>query len=462
MNYDFQHRDQIEDAILGAILIDNRKSIRDLVRKHKLDSPLCFRTKFNQDVFEAILKVWDNGFEVDLITVVNFRSDDYRDSQHLNWCNGFDINCITMTQKIASSAHLEHHILLLKQYLLIDFWNSKAEDILNSRWEFRDVFIVGENIIDGYNLLVEQLASGSKKENSSLKDAARLKFERKQNGELTSVPIGISDIDLFTGGWQDGELTIIGARPGMGKTTVSLICATKTAFNYNRRGAFISLEMSKAQLMNKIIAEKLGLDYQDIKNFRISKEDFDKVLWWYDFFENESPLRIYDINDCRTLGDIERIISEENLEYVFIDYLQLIKLNKAIQKNGNREQEVGEISRTLKLLALEKQIPIIALSQLSRSCESRNNKRPLLSDLRESGSLEQDADNVVFYYREAYYQEKAGQTVPEVEQGNLEWIMAKGRETGTKAFYINVNFKTNEISSEFKFNGILPPPPPVL
>lgn len=465
MNYDFQARDQLEDIILGSIMLhDMHLACKEIVLvKHKLDKPEYFRTKFNQDVFETILRCWEQDLPTDIVTVSNMRPSEYRVPDNHSYCKGFDINIITMTQRISSAAHLDYHIMILKQYILIDYWNKKAMDILYSRWDNRDVLIVTDNIIEGHNLLLESLIQNIKidSSNEDLIKSEQENYDRVQNGNIVSIPIGVTEIDEFTGGWQPSELSVVGARPGMGKTTVTLVLATKSSFEYNKKGAFITLEMTKKQLMNKIIAKETGLDYQDIKNYRLTKEQFETVKWWYNYFKTQSKLTIYDMNDCRTLEEIISKISSGGFEYAIIDYLQLVKLGKSINKNGNREQDVAEVSRNLKLTANTLDIPIIALAQLSRSTETRGaNKRPMLSDLRESGSLEQDADNVIFLYRDAYYRKVAGEIVPEIEEGNIEWIVAKGRETGTKNFKFHIDLKNYEIKNEFQFNGMEQAPPP--
>jgi replicative DNA helicase len=472
MNYDFKQRDKIENSILGCIISDIRNPVfegnpKALFEKHYFLEPTYFRTKFNQDLFGTFLTLWDKQIEIDLTTVCSYCPPEYKIG---NSFNSFQMNCITLTQNISSAYHIENYIMLLKQYVLMDFWNKKSSEILDNYWDERDVIDVGKNIVDAYTMLYSEFNKiGSNSTGlQSKKEQLLSKHQKVQNGEVITVPIPIFDIQIATGGWQPSELTIIGARPGMGKTTVALILAKYASFDYKVPGIFISLEMSKYSLMNRIISEQTGLDYNDIKNLKITKEELNLVIQWYDYFENTSDLKIFDVNDCRTLTDIVSKIDLLKPKFVFIDYLQLIKLDKTINKNGNREQEVGEISRNLKLAALTYDIPIIALSQLSRKCEDRPGKKPMLSDLRESGSLEQDADNVSFFFREAYYKEKEGQTVPSIEKGNLLWIWAKGRETVTDNYECNVNFTKYTITNGFLYHGIddqdeilnLPPPPP--
>ena len=462
-NYDFKVRDELEDIILGTIIShDSESRMKPLLMKHGIDDPIYFRSKFNQDVFATILKCWEQDLPADLVTVINLRPSDYREEGSFKPTNMFDANIISMISRVGSSAHFEHHLWIFKQYLVMDYWNDKASDILMNYWDNRDSIQVADNIVQGYNLLIEKFTKGMKEvNNANVKEKAKEKYEKAISGNVVSVPTGLLSYDSFSGGWQSPELSIIAARPSVGKTTVSLAVAKNSSFYFKRKGLFISLEMTKQQLMNKIISSETGLDYQDIKNYKLSKEDFDKVLWWYDYFETESYLKVIDGSEARTISEIENAIKAIKPDFVMIDYLQLIKMDRKMKQGANREQEVSEISRTLKLFCTEYDIPIIALSQLSRSVDSRPNKRPILSDLRESGAIEQDADNVIFLYREAYYKEQkdgVNANIPQIEKGNFEWIVAKGRETGTGSFMNNIDFKTFKLSDGFLYNNAPPPP----
>ena len=255
----------------------------------------------------------------------------------------------------------------------------------------------------------------------------------------------------------------------MGKTSITMAIAKKASFKNNTKGLFLSLEMTKLQLINRILAPDLGIPYQRIKSLNLSQDEFNKLEEGYKWFFANSPLKVFDRNDANQLYKIIELIKKEKPAFIVIDYLQLIELtNESIRgKVTNREQEISTISKGLKALALELDIPVIALSQLSRAVELRANKRPMLSDLRESGSLEQDADNVIFYYRDAYYKKLNGQVVPEEEEGNFEMNLAKGREYGTRKFDCHIDFKTNEITNSNLFEHQnfqskkppLPPPP---
>ena len=329
---------------------------------------------------------------------------------------------------------------------------------------------VSNNIINGYKEIEDKFINGITQSGNDILEIQRKKFEKLRNGQYFTIATYIDEFDEFTGGgWHRAEFTIIAGRPGMGKTSITMAIAKKASFKNNTKGLFLSLEMTKLQLINRILAPDLGIPYQRIKSLNLTQEEFDKLEEGYKWFFANSPLKVFDRNDANQLYKIIELIKKEKPAYVVIDYLQLIELtNESIRgKVTNREQEISTISKGLKALALELDIPVIALSQLSRAVELRANKRPMLSDLRESGSLEQDADNVIFYYRDAYYKKLNGQVVPEEEEGNFEMNLAKGREYGTRKFDCHIDFKTNEITNSNLFEHQnfqskkppLPPPP---
>ena len=464
-NYDYKHRIDIEEAVLGSILIDS-KGEKDLLFKHGIDDPYYFKKEFHQEVYSCILECWKNNIKPDIITIGKFKHKFKKINSEES--KNFDYYTIQLTQKISSSAHLEHHLLLLKQYVLYDYWNQRATEIYESNWNDRDVFIVSDNIIKGYQELEKKFVDGIKDNGNRVLENQRLKFEKIQKGEYFTVPTLISEFDEFTaGGFHPAELTIIAGRPGMGKTSITLSIAKNACYQKGKKGAFLSLEMPKVQLQNRVIAEITGIDYRRIKSLTITKQEFNEVERMYKWFDEQSSFKIYDRRDCPTLSSIEKLLTDNQFDFIVIDYLQLITLDGKVKSNvGNREQEISEISRSLKTFATSFDIPVIALSQLSRAVEARSNKRPILSDLRESGSLEQDADNVIFYYRDAYYRALLGQIVPEIEEGNFELIMAKGRENGTRKFDLHMDFRTGAIENYFLFNSDVPipkvPPAPTI
>lgn len=452
-NYDYEHRIQIEESILGSILVDNNGLNGDIMFKHGIDLPEYFREKKAQNLYSMILSCWENDMVPDLLTIGKFKHKFYKKGDKKT--NDFDLYCITLTQRISSAAHLEHHLLLMKQYVLFDYWNTKVYEIQESNWNDRDVFIVSSNIIEGYSELEKKFTEGIQKSGGNLRDQQRDKWLKIQKGEYFTVPSTLTEYDEFTGGgFHPAEFTIIAGRPGMGKTSIAYAIAKDTCNNNGKKGIFLSLEMTKTQLINRVVASKMGMDYARVKSLQLTAHEFVELERQYDLFEKNSTLKVYDRNDYQTLSEIEKMIKEHDLDFVMIDYIQLITLDgKVKSKVGNREQEISEISKSLKAFSTIYDIPVIGLSQLSRAVEQRPNKRPMLSDLRESGSLEQDADNVIFFYRDAYYRKLSGQTVPYIEEGNFEMIQSKGRESGTEKFEFHIDFKTSEFSQYFRRNG---------
>lgn len=467
-NYDTQNRIDLEQAVLGSILVDDGQGIKELILKHGFDNPNFFIEEMHQKIFYCVLKCWENNEKVDLISITKYKFQQVKSNSSESKL--FDLTSIQLSQKISSSAHLEFHLLILKQYVMFDYWNKRADEIINSDWNDRDIFEVSNNIINGYKEIEDKFINGITQSGNDILEIQRKKFEKLRNGQYFTIATYIDEFDEFTGGgWHPAEFTIIAGRPGMGKTSITMAIAKKASFKNNTKGLFLSLEMTKLQLINRILAPDLGIQYQRIKSLNLTQDEFNKLEEGYKWFFANSPLKVFDRNDANQLYKIIELIKKEKPAYVVIDYLQLIELtNESIRgKVTNREQEISTISKGLKALALELDIPVIALSQLSRAVELRANKRPMLSDLRESGSLEQDADNVIFYYRDAYYKKLNGQVVPEEEEGNFEMNLAKGREYGTRKFDCHIDFKTNEITNSNLFEHQnfqskkppLPPPP---
>lgn len=464
-NYDVTKRDQLEQEILGSIMNYSEKDasiswVKDLIlNKHGVDSPEYFYSFMNQSVFEAILKCWEHNLPATATMVMVHRPDAYKDRNDFDNYKGFDIAVLTMQMKFISQAVFHNYLLMHKQYILMDYWNLKANEIRSNDWEVRDILVVSDNIMDGYKLLFEKLTKNIRKDTSvkEVKDRAREEYERAQSGIVSWVPTGVPEYDRVHKGWRKGEQTIIAGRPSMGKSAIMVASAKHGSFVEKKRGCLFSLEVSKQQIMNHIIAAETGLSYIDIKDYKLSPENFEIILQWYDYFENQSLLKIYDINDARTVQEIYDKIQQYQPEFAMIDYLQLVKLDKKFQKSGaNREQEVSEISRSFKLMTTEFKIPLIIGSQLSRSVDSRPGFRPRLSDLRESGSIEQDADNVWFPFRQAYYDEIGSPhvTIPLYQKGNFDLNQAKGRDGGTGNFQFNLDLVT------YKFHdGHLDAPP---
>ena len=263
---------------------------------------------------------------------------------------------------------------------------------------------------------------------------AKKKIEEISNKEgLSGIPSGFDKLDKLTSGWQPSDLIIVAARPGMGKTALTLSMARNIAVNSNIPVAFFSLEMSSVQLITRLISSETGLSSEKLRTGKLEKHEWEQLnvkvkgLEKAPLFIDDTPsLSIFDLR-----AKARRLASQHGIRLIVIDYLQLMTAG-GTQKGGNREQEISTISRNLKALAKELDVPVIALSQLSRAVETRGgSKRPLLSDLRESGAIEQDADIVSFIYRPEYYKiEEWDDEERSPTQGQAEFIVAKHRNGG--------------------------------
>jgi replicative DNA helicase len=250
----------------------------------------------------------------------------------------------------------------------------------------------------------------------------RVNYLYEHKGETIGVPTGFRQVDKLLGGLQNSDLIIVAARPGMGKTSLLLSFALNAARKYNQRVAIFSLEMSAEQLVQRLISAETGIDSQRLRIGNLREEE------WPNFIQATGALSdtMIFIDDTPSISSMQvrtkarRLYAEYGLDMIVIDYLQLMQGDR---RTENRVQEISFLSRTLKGLARELNIPVVVASQLSRAVEQRNDKRPMLSDLRESGSIEQDADIVVFIYRDEYYS-------PETDQANIAEIIVSKHRNG--------------------------------
>ena len=345
---------------------------------------------------------------------------------------------------VISSSNIDEHIKIVNEKAilrrLIDVSSSIIDNAYDGDNELSDVLENAETKI----LNVVKTRKGS--EFKSIQDVLNRTVEQinrivDNKGEVTGLSTGFTDLDKLTTGFHPHELIIIAARPAMGKTAFALNLATNIAQSTTKTVALFNMEMGAEQLAMRMIAAEGELDLGKLKRGELDKNDFNKI--------DEAVARLGNTNlviddtSGMTIGEIKakcrRLASSENgLGIVIIDYLTLIMGSTKYQ--GNRQQEVSEISRSLKTMAMELDIPVVALAQLSRNVEQRDDKRPMLSDLRESGSIEQDADIVAFLYRDDYYQLKKGQEeTSDISQS--EFIVAKHRSGPTDT--INLLFKRN-------------------
>lgn len=415
---------EVEEAVLGALMLerDAYVTVADII-----DTGSFYKEE-HRKIFEAIKELSSNEKPVDLLMVTQV----LKDKNQLDEIGG--PGYITqLTRRVASAAHIEFHSRIIAQkYIQRELIRVSSEIQAKSYDDTLDV----DDLIDFSESSLFQVAEGNiKKETVPIKpilNEAIIQIEkaREQKDGLSGVPSGFTAVDRITSGWQKTDLVIVAARPSMGKTAFVLSMARNMAVDHNRSVALFSLEMSSIQLVNRLIASETELGSDKIKTGRLENYEWEHLnrkisnLEKAPIFIDDTPaLSIFEFRaKCR------RLKMQHNIQIVVVDYLQL--MTAGTDTRGSREQEVSAISRSLKAIAKELDIPIIALSQLNRSVESREGKRPQLSDLRESGAIEQDADIVTFIHRPEYYgidEDDSGNSL----RGVAEIIIAKHRNGAT-------------------------------
>jgi replicative DNA helicase len=411
----------LEEAVLGALLIDKNalSKIVDILHDG------AFYNEKHQHIFKSVVRLFGENQPVDILTVAS----DLRKEGLMKQAGG-EVYLAQLSQKVSSAAHIEYHArIIIQKHIQRELIRISSEIIESAFDETTDVL----ELLDSSEQKLFEVAQGNLKRNYESSEALirqaleRIEHISKQEG-LSGVPSGFSDLDRITSGWQPSDLIILAARPGMGKTAFVLSMARNMAIEHDKKVAIFSLEMSSVQLITRIISSETGLNSEKLrkgdltdyewKNLTSGVVDLEKAKL---FIDDTPALSVFDLR-----AKVRRLASTQGLDVIIIDYLQLMTVGGS-KAQGNREQEISTISRSLKSIAKELNVPVIALSQLSRAVETRStSKRPMLSDLRESGAIEQDADIVSFIYRPQYYQ------IEEWEDGSpceneAEIIIAKHR-----------------------------------
>ncbi len=419
---------EIEEAVLGALLLEKDA----FIRVSETLKPTSFYVKGHELIYEAILELSRAGQSIDLLTV----TEQLRKSQNLELVGGRTY-IAALTMKVASTANLEYHAKILAQKALSRELISFSSDVLKNAYD--DTEDVDDQMQRAESKLFEM------SQNNMRQDVQRLgpiigsaineivAAANRQDG-ISGISSGFAGIDELTSGWQRSDLIVIAARPAMGKTAFVLSMAKNIAVDHNKPVAIFNLEMSSVQLVKRLISNVCEIPMNTIKDGRLEAHEWIQLDTKIKDLDKTQLL----IDDTASLSVFElrtkarRLVRESGVEIIIIDYLQL--MNASGMSFGNREQEVSMISRSLKILAKELNIPIIALSQLNRSVETRqgdmNSKRPQLSDLRESGAIEQDADMVCFIHRPEVYKfhnDTDGTSL----KGIAEFIIAKHRNGPT-------------------------------
>lgn len=412
---------EAEQAVIGSMLTD-QDAVSSAIETLK---PEDFYREDNKIIYEAILNIYNRAEPIDIITL----KAELSSMNKLEAVGGLEYIAV-LPDKVPTTANVDRYIKIVEEKAMLRNLIKTANEILNMGYEPTEE---PERVMDlAEKKIFDVMQKKSQKGYTPIKDVlvesfAKLEELYNQKQHVTGVPTGFIDLDRMTAGLHGSEFILIAARPAMGKSAFALNIATNAAIQANVGVAIFSLEMSKEQMANRILGSVAMVDGNSIRTGRIADDDWIKLatasgeLSQTGIYIDDTPgISVMEIRaKCRKLK------LEKNIGLVVIDYLQLVQGSN--KKGGSREQEISEISRSLKILAKEINVPVIALSQLSRAPEQRPDHRPMLSDLRESGAIEQDADIVMFLYRDDYYNEDS-------EKKNIaEVIIAKHRagSTGT-------------------------------
>ena len=412
---------EAEQAVLGSMMLDN-DAVMDAINILK---PEDFYREENKLIFSAMVNLNGRSEPIDLITV----KDELISLGKFEVCGGLEY-IASLPEKVPTTANADKYIRIVEEKSMLRSLIKTSNELLdlgyNQTLETDEIIEKAEKEVFDLSL------NRNRKDYTPIKDVlietfANLEKLYNQKEHITGVPTGFIDLDYKTAGLHGSELILVAARPSMGKTAFALNIAANAAIRAKIPVAIFSWEMSKDQLVTRMLSSETGIDSNKLKTGKMDEDDWIKLseglgpLSEAEIYIDDTPgISITEIrNKCRKLK------LEKNIGLVIVDYLQLVS-GSNIRKNGSREQEISEISRSLKIIAKELNVPVIALSQLSRAPEQRkDDHRPMLSDLRESGAIEQDADIVMFLYRDDYYNQES-------EKRNIaEIILAKHRSGST-------------------------------
>lgn len=447
----------IEEAVLGALMIDKNAlaAVIDILK------PESFYKTEHQSIFKAIQILFNKSKPVDLLTV----TEELRQEGQLDFAGG-PFYVTDLTNRIASAANIEPHARVIAQkYIQRELIRISNEINKDAYEDTTDVF----ELLDNAEKKLFDISEGNLRRSSEgmasliRKAIDQIESIKDRKDGLTGIPSGFTGLDRLTSGWQNSNLIIIASRPAMGKTAFALSAARNAAVDYKIPVAVFSLEMASLELVKRLISSETELPSEKLKNATLEPHEWQQLHTKIRGLD-EAPLYIDDtpsLNIFELRAKCRRLKSQYGIKMIIVDYLQLMGI-ASDYKNKNREQEISQISRSLKSISKELDIPVIAISQLNRSVETRGGeKRPQLSDLRESGAIEQDADMVIFLYRPEYY------NITEDENGNslrgvAEIIVAKHRNGPTGNKYVRfidkypkfVDLENGEIDNKFNFTNL--------
>ncbi len=410
---------EAEAAVLGSILLEGEEKMELVVDRIQ---PTDFYRKVNQLVFEAMLDVFKKNQELDILTVTH-RLEEKDVIEQIGGASYL----ADLTSSVPSTTNLPAYAKIVEE-------SSIQRQVITVAGEVRDKafgedFESVKHLVDfAQKRLFEVGQDFAKQDFTTLTQELDHSFERydlahQNRGQLHGVPTGFKSLDNKLSGLQPANLVILAARPSMGKTTLALNIARNAAVKHGKKIGMFSLEMSADQLVDRLVSLEAGIDSWKLRTGLLGERDFAKIANAMDalsraeiFVDDNSALTVMDMR-----ARARRLHATKGLDMVIVDYLQMMDAGGA--KSDNRVQEISEISRALKSLARELKVPVLALSQLSRAVEQRDRKQPELSDLRESGAIEQDADVVMFIYRDDYYRKDS-------DRPNIADIMIKKHRNG--------------------------------
>ncbi len=426
---------EAEQAVLGAMLIDKEA----IAKVSEILTSTDFYRESHRVIFNAMLELYNKNEAVDMVTVTEILKRDNK----LEDIGG--IAYITsLANAVLTAANIKFHADIVAEKSVLRQLVRVSTEIAAMGYEGNEDIGI---MLDTAESRILEISNRKKKADFTpiydvlMESVQNIEKLLTNKGGLTGLPTGFTDLDKLTSGLQASDFIILAARPSMGKTALALNIVQNVALRAHKKVggeprsvAFFSLEMSKEQLVNRMLCAEAGIDSQRLRIGEMGDKDWNSLWTACDAM---SKAKIY-IDDTAGITAMDmrsrarRLKAEHGLDLIIVDYLQLMQGSGRRNNSGDRQQEVSEISRSLKALARELNVPVLALSQLSRGVEARQVKRPMLSDLRESGSLEQDADIVAFLYREDYYN-------PNTENKHTELIIAKHRngpvETVNLFFY---------------------------
>ena len=432
---------EAEQAVLGSALKDS-SSVGDAAEEL---SPNDFYFTANKFIFEVIMELFNENKPIDFVTV----SETLKTKGKLDAVGGIDY-LKKLLSSVPTTQHVKYYSNIIREKSVARALIKSANSISKMAYDEQDTLA---RLLERSEQMIFDISSSHEQNNLvHISDILQTSYDNlaknaANKGGITGIPTGFDELNKRTGGFHGGELIIIAGRPGMGKSTFAVNIAEHISIHLGKTVAIFNLEMPKEQIVNRILCSQALVNNGRIRTGTMEMEDWEKICDVADTIA-KSPMYIDDtasITVSQIRAKCRRLKQTKNLEMIVIDYLQLMQ---GSGRNDNRQQEISEISRSLKVLAKELDVPVIALSQLKRESESQKGKRPILSDLRESGAIEQDADMVMFLFRNYYYSKD-----PE-EKELAECIIAKNRNGETDSFplgfkgeytqFRNIEFRAEE------------------